>query len=73
MFRYSVTHVLSCSFNRAGINLVNFVGAGHHKVLFRNDSYCRNYSMSGKYSIVERGTPNSSNYRVFLSKCTIII
>lgn len=72
MFRYSVTHVLSCSFNRAGINLVNFVGAGHNKVLSKNNSYfrnCRNYSMSGKYSIVERGTPNSSNYRVFLSKC----
>lgn len=61
MLRYSVTHVLSCSFNRVGINFVNFVGAGRNKVQLRN------FTMSG-YSVIERGTPNSPNYRVFLSK-----
>ncbi|KAG4072957.1 hypothetical protein HA402_006637 [Bradysia odoriphaga] len=69
MFRYSVTHVLSSSFNRfnrVGRNCVNFVGVGHNKIPLRNTSTFRKYSMSGQYSIVERGTPNSSNYRVFL-------
>ncbi|KAJ6639069.1 Inorganic pyrophosphatase [Pseudolycoriella hygida] len=61
-----VTHVLSRCFNRVGINCVNFVGAGHKEILLRNISICRNYTMSAPYSIVERGTPNSSNYRVFL-------
>lgn len=70
MFRYSVTHVLS---NRVGINCVNFVGAGHRKLQFKNNSPFRNYIMSGQYSVIERGTPNSTNYRVFLSKCLIML
>lgn len=69
MFRYLVTHVLSSSFDRVGRNSVKLVGAGRNtSQLFKFSSTFHKNTMSGQYSVIERGTPNSPNFRVFLSK-----